>query len=184
MKWRELSEDVQEKSLEAAARRFDNRVVFDDEDTPPLSNIVTFVDIARFARGDALDKSTTQINFAMRTNARLRMLFDSMMADSAATEIPMAAAASSGHITLRRDLETGVEVQLVASQAEPNTIFVRVTAPDSMRPLQRLVVRSGDEMEVLLLQDEAEDDIVEVLVDRASLAFRLIQEPESQLWIS
>ena len=183
MKWSELPQDAQNASLQRAAARHEDRLMT-EEQSDNIAGRVTFADIADFAIGRTARVSRAQLVFAMRTNASFQPVFDMLIAEHSRLEIPMAAAASSGRVTLRREIDSGVELHIVQSEAEPNTYFVRLIAPEAMRPLRRLVIKTSDALEVLILDDDQEDDLVEALVDHDSPELRALQTPDAQIWLS
>lgn len=183
MKWNLLSEDQQKACFAEAAARID------DKDTiyTKLENKdrgVLFSDIADFALNRPLRLPRAQLAFAMRTNRHLADLFDTLMQAHAILEIPTAAAASSGEVTFRRQIEEDVELSIVQSDADENMVFLRLDVPDHLRPLMRLVVKTEDYLEVIPLDDQYDDETVEVLLDKRTDQYKSIQVEDAQIWLS
>jgi hypothetical protein len=112
----------------------------------------------------------------------MRETLDRLLDRYAKVSVPIAAAASSGVARRRRHAGLGVEIEWLESSAEPNTIFVRVHAPVSMRPVKELVLRGADgEMRSIALVDDGGD--IEKLVDRRSVEFTLLVDEASKLWL-
>lgn len=184
MKWNEISIERQSEILQNAAARF-----LVDEDVPAteqdvIVSSVTNAELVAYALGRPLTQPESRLKLALRMNADLRRRFDRIMNRYAKSAVPFAAAASHGTISKRRDPDTGLEVEWVGSSAEPNSIFVKVLVPDSMRPASRLLLRKGEEIEVIPLEDDGEDDMIEVLISRDSDQYTLLSDPDSLLWVS
>ncbi len=183
MRWNEISSEDQQLILQNAAAR-----VSIDDTTDTGSNVVSYrvsnADIVRYARGERNSVSSAQLKMAFRSNPQLRLRFDRLISKYAKFSVPLAAAAAAGETARRRDPQTGLEIEWVASTADPNSIFVRVAIPASARPASRLILRKDDDIKVIHLDDEGDDELLEVLIDRKSLEYRLLSDLDSLLWVS
>lgn len=183
MKWNEITADQKLTVLQKAAVRYQL-----DEEASPAGNVtanrLTNADLVALARGMPTVAPASVIKFAMRTDPALRHRFDRILDRYSRLRVPNAAAASDGLSSRRRDPSTGLEIEWVESTAEPNSVFVKVLAPPSMRPASRLLLRDGDEFAIIALNDDGQDDLIEVLIARDSDEFRLLSKRDSLLWLS
>jgi hypothetical protein len=183
MKWNDLGPQEQERVIALAAALHDAR-----EPLPELAaiaNRVTPAGLADYARGARTAPSLAAIRFALRTDPTLNPLLEQLLDHFAEATVPLAAAASSGTISKRRDPGTGLEITLAISSAEPSTVIMRLDAPGSLRPLHRLVVRGEDgETAEITVDDTGEDDVLELLIGRDSIEFRLLTDEDSRIWLS
>jgi len=179
MRWSEIPPQRQSAIVEAAAMH----LAAGDEDgqETPVSR-VTVADVADYARGTRSRLSDAALRSALRADPAMRSAFDALLDRYAILSVPLAAAASSGEPGRRRHVEAAVEIEWLQSSAEPNTMFVRVHAPASMRPLSELVLRGEDgALGVIRLVDDGDE--IEVLVERGSPEFALLVDEGSNLWL-
>jgi hypothetical protein len=186
MRWIDITPSRRQAIINAAAARLALDDMTDDtiEDNAPASGAgaVTIADLSDYARGRALRRSEESIRSAVRTDLVMRRACDRLLDRYSKVGIPLAAAASSGAIKKRRQVELGAEVEWLESSAEPNTVFVRVHVPPSMRPVKELILLGPDgDLRGIRLLDEGDE--VEVLVERNSVEFGLLVNEASKLWL-
>jgi hypothetical protein len=183
MRWIDITPERRRVIVEAAAARL--ATADDEADQPLTAQYVTVADLADYARGRPLRQAgatLAAIRMALRTDAAFREAFDRLFDQYAKVSIPFAAAASSGTVSKRRQADLGAEIEWFDSSVEPNTMFVRVHAPEWMRPVKELVIRGEDgDMRTIALVDDGDE--IEVLVDRNSLEFSLLVNESSKLWL-
>jgi hypothetical protein len=180
MRWSDITPEQRKRIVDAAATRL---AVSDDEDAEvPAVTQTTIADLADYARGRRMRRSEAEIRMALRTDPAMRDAFDRLFDHYAKVSIPLAMAASSGEVRRRRQADMGVEIEWIESSAEPNTMFVRIHAPSSIRPVSELIMRGEEgEMRKITLVDDGDE--IEVLVDRDSLEFTMLVSEGTKLWL-
>lgn len=178
MRWCDLSSERQRAVVAAAAARLSANRELD----PGALDQVTIADLADYARGRPLRQPEAAIRLTLRREPVMRHALDLLLDRYASVSLPLAAAASTGATRRRRQADIGVEVEWLESSVEPNTVFVRVVAPASVRPVRELILRGHDgDVRAIALEDAG--DAIEVLLDRRSPEFVLLQDEESKLWL-
>jgi len=178
MKWNELSAEARQAVIRGAAARL---AFAEDMEEQGADDRATVADLADFARGRRTRVPFEAIRRAV-ADPRLRQTFDHLLDRYAVSSLPHAAAAAGGGGARMRRTEDGIEIHVVPSSAQPSTIFVRLQLPAAKASVRELVMVAPDgELEVISLGEGGQK--IQVLIERDSPEFRVLDNDDTKLWL-
>lgn len=143
---------------------------------------ITVADLADYARGRPLRKSEAALRLILMRHAAMRGAFSQLLARFGGVTLPFPVAAADVAPARRQDTATGTEVAWLQSSADENTVFVRISAPATMRPLSTLTLFGTDgQVAIIRIDDDGGD--VEVLLERNSPEFSLLSDQDAEFFL-
>jgi hypothetical protein len=182
MNWNSMSEDRQRAILADATARLAIADDPDDVTDTASSERVTIADLADYVRNRPLSRSPAAVLAALQAPAMANAV-EQLLRRYAKAQLSERRAADSDGAQRRRHIQLDVTVEWVQSATESSAIFVKIFAPDSMRPIRGLVFRGRDGgVRVLPFIDDGGP--LQVVVQQRSPEHLLLEDEESQLWLA